>query len=63
MIIWILWVALVVYAIYFCKNVAKRLNMSETVAIVGSILLPILTLLIYGHLNYKADQKAKETNE
>ena len=60
MIIWIIWIALVVYAVYFCKGVAKRLKMSELVAIMGSLLIPILTLLIYGHLNYKADQKAKE---
>lgn len=56
---WIIWIALVAYAVYFCKGVAKRLKMSEAVAIVGSLLMPILTLLIYGHLNYKANQKDK----
>ncbi len=50
---WIIWVALTAYAIYYCKGVAKKLKMSELIAIIFSLLVPILALLIYAHLNYK----------
>ncbi len=64
MVFWIIWIALIAYAIYYCKGVAKKLKMSEPLAIIFSLLVPILALLIYAHLNYKAEKanKIKQTS-
>jgi hypothetical protein len=53
-IFWIIWIALIIYAIYYCKKVAKELKMSEAVAVLAGLIFPILALLIYAHLSYKA---------
>lgn len=57
---WIIWIALIIYAIYYCKKVAKDLKMSETIAVLASILFPILALLIYAHLAYRAKKRTSE---
>jgi len=61
----ILTVAFFAYAVYYCKKVAKELKMNETIAVLAGLLLPLLALLIYSHLNYKAKKKheASSTTE
>ncbi|HPN54572.1 MAG TPA: hypothetical protein PLB52_01425 [Candidatus Moranbacteria bacterium] len=54
---WIIYIALTIYAIYYSKREAKELKMSETIAVVAGLLFPILALLIYAHLNYRAKRK------
>lgn len=53
---WIIWIALIVYAVYYCKGVAKKLKMSEPLTIIFSLPVPILALLVYAHLDYKMEK-------
>ena len=46
------------FAIYYCNKVAKKIGMSQAVAILAGLLFAIPALLIYSHLNYRANQKA-----
>jgi len=60
---WILWIALTAYAIYYCKGVAKKLKMNEPLAIIFGLFAPILALLIYAHLGFKASKQINSNKQ
>lgn len=49
-----------IFGIYYCKNVAKQLEMSNSKAVLMGIFLPILSVIIYFYYSYRKKEKEQK---